>query len=111
MKNTDKDIVIAKVQTLLSSAPKTQKELESLTGIDRRDIKRAVRELRLQGVKVCSGSRGYWLAQSDAEIDRTTARLWHEIYERLELVYAMSNFSLEGQMTMLEEMIDGLESA
>lgn len=112
MKKTDRDYLKDTVRAWLSvETPRTQVELEALTGINRRDVKRAVRELRLQGVKVCSSNRGYWLARDDAEVDRTRARLWHEIHERLELVYAMSNYSLEGQMTMLEEMMNKLEGA
>lgn len=78
--------------------PKTQKELEQETGIDRRYVKEIIRQLRKDDrVPICSGNEGYWLARSEKDIQRTKARLWHEIMERLDLVQAMRDYPLEGQ--------------
>ena len=87
---------------LSHDTPRTQKELEALTGIDRRYIKQAIRDLRLEGLPICSGNEGYWIARSEEELSRTKARLWHEINERILLVQAMSARPLEGQMIMEE---------
>lgn len=78
----------------------TQKELEFLTGIDRRYIKQIIRELRLEGLPICSGNSGYWLARTSEELASTKRRLWHEIGERLALVNAMSGYPLDGQLTI-----------
>lgn len=85
---------------LSHDTPRTQKELEALTGIDRRYIKQAIRDLRLEGVGICSGNSGYWLARNSEELASTKRRLWHEIGERLALVNAMSGYPLDGQLTI-----------
>lgn len=87
---------------LSHDTPRTQKELEALTGIDRRYIKQAIRDLRLEGLPICSGNEGYWIARNEEELSRTKARLWHEINERITLAQAMSMRPLEGQMIMEE---------
>lgn len=87
---------------LSHDTPRTQKELEALTGIDRRYIKQIIRDLRLEGLPICSGNEGYWIARSEEELNRTKARLWHEIGERILLANAMDMRPLEGQMIMEE---------
>lgn len=100
MKKMD-DYMLDTIRAWLShDTPRTQKELEALTGIDRRYIKQAIRDLRLEGLPICSGNEGYWIARSEEELNRTKARLWHEIGERLALVNAMSGYPLDGQLTI-----------
>lgn len=106
MKKNDFEYVVETIAAQLSATPHTQKEIEAVTGIDRRDVKYAIRELRLRGTKICSSSRGYWIAGSDAELDRTRARLWHEIRERLTLVRAMGGYPLDGQLSLLIEQME-----
>lgn len=107
MKNSDMDYMKDTIRAFLSKeTPRTQKELELLTGIDRRDVKRIIRALRFDGVQVCSGNAGYWLARNYDEVSRTRQRLWHEVYERLALLSAMNRYPLDGQ-----EVIDGRKHA
>lgn len=102
MKKMD-DYMLDTIRAWLShDTPRTQKELEALTGIDRRYIKQAIRDLRLEGLPICSGNEGYWIARSEDELNRTKARLWHEINERITLAQAMSMRPLEGQLVMEE---------
>lgn len=95
MKKMD-DYMLDTIRAWLShDTPRTQKELEALTG-----IKQAIRDLRLEGVGICSGNSGYWLARNSEELASTKRRLWHEIGERLALVNAMSGYPLDGQLTI-----------
>ena len=62
MKKSNKDYLKGTIRARLSEdTPRTQKELEDLTGIDRRDVRRLIQELRIDGVKICSGNAGYWI--------------------------------------------------
>ena len=98
MKRMD-DYMLDTVRAAITRSPKTQKELEAQTGIDRRYIKQAIRDLRLEGLPICSGNEGYWMARSEEELASTKRRLWHEIRERLALANAMSGHPLDGQLT------------
>lgn len=49
----------------------TTKTLMQRTGLDLRTLRQAIRELRLQGVLICSRTRspgGYWLADGQMEL-------------------------------------------
>ena len=58
MKKTDMDYMKDTIRAWLSvETPRTQRELEALTGIDRREVRRIIRELRSDGVKDASWSK------------------------------------------------------
>lgn len=101
MRKSDTDYLKDTVRAWLTTTPKTQAELEALTGIDRRDIRRIVRELRIDGLKICSGNAGFWIWDGeDASWERTKKQLLRKGANTLELFYAIANNEKhEGQLT------------
>lgn len=86
----DFDYIVDTVRALLTTTPKTQKELESITGIDRRIIRRAIRQLRMEGLKVCSGNDGYWIWNGeDSTWEMTKATIVKKAAHTFELLNAM----------------------
>ena len=45
-------------------------ELEQLTGLTSRDVKREIASLRRSGVVICSSSKGYFYADSKSELGK-----------------------------------------
>lgn len=43
-------------------------ELESITGLESRDVKRCIETLRRSGVVICSSSNGYFFPETRAEL-------------------------------------------
>ena len=50
-------------------------ELAEDTNLPRRDLEKAIRELRLAGHPICSGSEGIYFGERAADIDATLAQL------------------------------------
>lgn len=55
---------------------KTTQELADVLGIDARDVRKAVRNERLQGVPICSDKSGYYLPADENELKYTISRLY-----------------------------------
>lgn len=47
-----------------------QKELAARLGVTPSSLKKSVRAARKRGIPIMSGSSGYWLAESDREVER-----------------------------------------
>ena len=105
MKRNDMDYLKGTVRAWLSTdTPRTQKELEDLTGIDRRDVRKIIQELRLEGVKVCSGNAGYWIWNGkDDSWHRTKMTIISKAASTFKLANAILKAEhMEGQMTFSE---------
>lgn len=50
-------------------------EIENVLNLDRRTLQRYIKELRGRGIPICSGSKGYYYAANQDEINRTVAWL------------------------------------
>lgn len=88
--SSDFEYIVDTVRAWLTTTPKTQKELESITGIDRRIIRRAIRQLRMDGLKVCSGNDGYWIWNGeDSSWEMTKATIVKKAAHTFELLNAM----------------------
>lgn len=75
--------------------------LQSQTGLDKKALREAVRELRLAGYKVCSGNEGYWLWDGlDDSWNHTKMQIKSRMHSMLELYNAMNNIPLDGQIKM-----------
>lgn len=99
MKENKKDIILTQLK-LMDSVPLTAKEIEGLTGTDPRGLRKIVRELRMEHIKVCSGDEGYWLWNGkDDSWSRTKARIRSQAKREFELLKAMEDV-LDGQQTI-----------
>ena len=99
-KNDAKQMVLDRL-TMNGSLPMRAKEFKTLFGIDPRELREVVRELRLEHVKVCSGDKGYWLWDGhDDSWSRTKARIRSQAAKEHILLMAMDNDALEGQLCM-----------
>lgn len=91
----DKDLVALKDRLLTYHMGEeksiTTKELVALGYCTARDLRFKVRDLRLAGYAVCSGSNGYYIAKDYSEV-QSTIRL------------------LESHISAIQETIDSLKS-
>lgn len=106
MKKTETDYLMDTVRAWLSTeTPRTQKELEALTGIDKRDVRRLIGLLRDRGVKICSGPSGFWIWDGkDASWSMTQRTMRRKAISMLIRAHRMGAVALEGQMT-IEELL------
>lgn len=105
MRKTDIDYICDTVKAWLSTEPKTQAELEALTGIDRRTIRLAIRELRMQGVKVCSGNSGFWMWDGeDASWAMTKKTILRKAVHTFELLNAIKANERDEDQIFFEEV-------
>lgn len=66
----DEEIFVNSLGVGIESA-KQAKEMN----LDPRAIRKYVNRLREKGICICSGNEGYWLADSEFEVERTCRRL------------------------------------
>lgn len=89
------------VLAVLTTTPVKVKEITALTGYRDKTVRDAVKELRLKGYKICSGTQGVWLWDGIDDsyahtINRLTKHGWSEIRQ----ARAMQGLPLEGQVQM-----------
>lgn len=53
----------------------TSRHLENLVGCASPTIRKVVNELRAEGMKVCSGNTGYYIAKNDKEVSATIRQM------------------------------------
>lgn len=83
---------------LLSTKPITRKEIRLRTGYNDRDIRQAVRDLRLKGMRIVTADNGgYYLAESEAEYLPFRNAMMSRVVKILEVVGAMDR-NLNGQV-------------
>lgn len=93
---------------LLSGKPVTRREIRQQTGYHDRDIRQAVRDLRLSGVRVVTAENGgYYIARTEEEYIPFRNAMISRVVKIMEVVNAMDR-NLNGQV-MLE--CTGVKSA
>lgn len=70
-------------------------QLERMTDLTGNQIRECVNELRCNGVPVCSGRSGYYIAESKDELNRTIAQLNSRV--------SQINKAIKGLKTTLED--------
>lgn len=96
-RNDAKQMVMARLE-MNGHMPMLAKDFKTLLGIDPRELRDVVRELRMEHVKVCSGDKGYWLWDGiDDSWRRTKARIKSQAVKEYALLAAMDGDALEGQ--------------
>ena len=60
---------------------KSRAELQALSGLCDREVRREIRRLRLSGIPVCSSSRvpGYWLPETSDELSTFQQSMAHRV--------------------------------
>lgn len=106
MQKTDIDYLKDTVRAWLSTeTPRTQRELEALTGIDRRDVRKIIRELRIDGVKVCSSNAGFWIWDGeDASWSKTKTTIARKAAHTFELLNAIKRAELLEDQIIFDEV-------
>lgn len=86
------------ILSLLSDKPITRQDIRLATGYHDRDIRQAIRELRLDGIRiVTSDSGGYYIANSDADYMHFRKAMVSRVIRIMEVVNAMDG-NLNGQV-------------
>lgn len=92
-----KDQVYATLR--LRNKPLTSKDIRELTGFSDTEIRTAIRDLRMDGYKICSGSNGFWIWNGiDDTWRHTKAQIKSRIKALSELYRAMENLPEKGQI-------------
>lgn len=85
---------------LLSGKPVTRREIRQQTGYHDRDIRQAVRDLRLSGVRVVTADNGgYFIARTEEEYIPFRNSMISRVVKIMEVVNAMDR-NLNGQVIL-----------
>lgn len=85
---------------LLSDKPVTRREIRQQTGYPDREIRQAVRDLRLSGVRVVTAENGgYYIARSEEEYIPFRNSMISRVVKIMEVVNAMDR-NLNGQVIL-----------
>lgn len=85
---------------LLSSKPVTRREIRQQTGYPDREIRQAVRDLRLSGVRVVTAENGgYFIARNEEEYIPFRNAMISRVVKIMEVVNAMDR-NLNGQVIL-----------
>ena len=96
-RNETKERVL-NVLVINNHVPVKTKPICAVLNIKPRELQRAVRDLRMDGVKVCSGDNGYWIWNGEDDTWNHTKRQIKSRIKKLSQMYtAMDNTPLEGQ--------------
>lgn len=98
-----------KLKLILNDAPKSREILCANLGCTDSQLRAAVRELRDDGVYICSNNktRGYWLGSKDDAI-RTARELRSKAFTLLREASRLDGKELDGQVQIEEEEAPGL---
>lgn len=77
-------------------------ELSKEWGISQSGVKKVIREARMQGVEICSGSEGYWIAADIVDRNNFVHSLKKQGIERFKTARAIksTNRQIEGQISL-----------
>lgn len=85
---------------LLSGKPVTRREIRQQTGYPDREIRQAVRDLRLSGVRVVTAENGgYYIAKTEEEYIPFRNSMTSRVVKIMEVVNAMDR-NLNGQVIL-----------
>ncbi|MAH43700.1 hypothetical protein CL614_08350 [archaeon] len=59
----------------VNTMPMISARIERMYNCKGVDVRQAVHSLRMEGMPICSGTKGYWLAQTSAEVQNTIEHL------------------------------------
>ena len=95
MKRTSEQIIA--VELLRRKRPVTRGKLCELTGLEDRDVRRAIEDLRKKGFPVMSSPRvaGYWLARSEKEVTNYKTLIVQKCRVELETAAGMALYRAE----------------
>lgn len=103
---TNKDKVLG-VLEYANHRPMKTKTICAICNVTPRALQHAVRDLRLEHIKVCSGDDGYWIWNGEDDTWEHTLRQIKSRIKKLSDMYsAMQGTQLNGQQEMLLEKED-----
>lgn len=77
--------------SILSTKPIKSRELGARMGTKDAETRQIIRELRLKGIKVCSGSDGFWIWNGkDDSWNHTKRQIYSRAKSLIELLKAMN---------------------
>lgn len=97
--------VLTELKYYTKDDPFIAKDYGDSIGCKEVNVRMAIRELRLNGIRICSdpAHRGYWLEENGGGYEVTRKQMLSRAFRLLEVVKAMDN-NQDGQM----EWVDGL---
>lgn len=91
--------ILEVVYRQLSYKPKTSRQIAAETGLKDVEIRNAIRQLRFDGYKICSGSKGFWFWNGEDDTwHHTLNHIKSRAMAELELYSAMAKQPIEGQI-------------
>jgi biotin operon repressor len=85
---------------ILSKSPTTRQEIRLLTGYNDRDIRQAIRDLRLQGMRIVTADNGgYFIAESEEGYLPFRNAMVSRVVKIMQVVNAMDR-NLNGQVVL-----------
>lgn len=92
--------ILDELLNLLSGEPITRREISLQLGLNERDTRRAIRELRLGGVRVVTAENGgYYIAKTEEEYMPFRKAMVSRVVEIMKVVNAMDR-NLNGQVML-----------
>ena len=102
MKRNEVKDKVFQTLVLYDSMPVKTRPLCALCRISSRELQNAVHDLRMDGVKVCSGDDGYWIWDGqDDSWNHTKNQIKSRIKKLSQMYAAMEGTPLEGQQTWI----------
>lgn len=88
-----------------------QEELANRLGVRPDVAKLMVRQARQQGVEVCSGTQGYWLAENDIERKAFVSMMCKQALSRLESAKPINSTlnTINNQISLTDALIEASE--
>lgn len=79
-----------------------QTELANMLGVQPTTAKKMIRDARRQGAQIMSSKRGYWLAETDAEMQEYVDRMRREALSRLATIKPIKHTlkEIKGQISL-----------
>ena len=95
--------VLEELKYYTKDQPFIAKDYAESIGSKEVNVREAIRELRLNGIRICSdpAHRGYWLEENGGGYETTRKQMLSRAFRLLEVVKAMDN-AQDGQMEWVE---------
>ena len=85
----------------------TQQEMADSLGLEKRTVRRLVRNIRLTGIPIASGDKGYFMAKNKEQLRHTINRLRSQNRKHVDLIFALEDcFKEKKEDTIMSEESD-----
>lgn len=110
LKSSIAEDVLDRLQNHSINNPFVAKDYARVIGVNEVAVRAAIRELRLNHIRICSDPRhrGYWLEENGGGYEITRSQMLSRAFRIFEVVKAMDN-AQDGQMEWVEELTSTAE--